>query len=293
MQTSNKLADRSIGERSKKEYEYALLRYEAQFGDWRTSNDEEIAEAMSQLFHKGLSTSTINTFLAAIKYQAKTENVPVPIGDITRRTLAGISRSPRMPKLGQAKPLTWEQSEFIADKCVKDGITGLRDACLIMVGSDALLRKSEMAAVNIEDIDFDTEGGLLNIRKSKTDQKGRGQVMYLGDKTADFLKQWIAAAGIKEGAIFRPIYRKKVIDRRLSTRQLVRIITKRAHQSGIDGIRGHSLRVGGAVSLASLGASLVEMQAAGNWKSPAMPAHYAAGESAKRGPVARYRYKKG
>ena len=39
----------------------------------------------------------------------------------------------------------------------------------------------------------------------------------------------------------------------------------------------HSLRVGGAQSLAAGGASLVEMQTAGRWQSPAMPGHYARG----------------
>ena len=44
---------------------------------------------------------------------------------------------------------------------------------------------------------------------------------------------------------------------------------------GIEGrVSGHSLRVGGAQSLAAGGASLVEMQTAGRWQSPAMPGHY-------------------
>ena len=45
---------------------------------------------------------------------------------------------------------------------------------------------------------------------------------------------------------------------------------------------GHSLRVGSTQSLASQGASLVEMQNAGRWQSPAMPGHYARGEFAAR-----------
>ena len=38
---------------------------------------------------------------------------------------------------------------------------------------------------------------------------------------------------------------------------------------------GHSLRVGSAQSLAAAGASVVEMQQAGRWKSPSMPGQYA------------------
>ncbi len=56
---------------------------------------------------------------------------------------------------------------------------------------------------------------------------------------------------------------------------------------------GHSLRVGGAQSLAAGGASIVEMQTAGRWQSPAMPGHYARGQLAARGAVARVRYGRG
>ena len=64
----------------------------------------------------------------------------------------------------------------------------------------------------------------------------------------------------------------------------------------LDALRllsGHSLRVGGAQSLAAGGASIVEMQTAGRWQSPAMPGHYARGQLAARGAVARVRYGRG
>ena len=53
---------------------------------------------------------------------------------------------------------------------------------------------------------------------------------------------------------------------------------------------GHSLRVGSARELAADGASLVELQQAGGWRSPTTPAVYVRRESATRGPVARRRY---
>ena len=49
----------------------------------------------------------------------------------------------------------------------------------------------------------------------------------------------------------------------------------------------------GAQSLAAGGASLVEMQTAGRWQSPSMPGHYARGQLAARGAVARVRYGRG
>lgn len=74
------------------------------------------------------------------------------------------------------------------------------------------------------------------------------------------------------------------------TPNTVRLIVKRwAVAVGIVGERvsGQSLRVGMAQTLAAAGASVVEMQQAGRWNSPQMPAHYARGERAGRNAVAR------
>lgn len=64
--------------------------------------------------------------------------------------------------------------------------------------------------------------------------------------------------------------------------------------AGVEGfISGHALRVASAVSIAQAGDSVVDMQNAGRWKSPQVPAHYAKVELAERGAVARFFYGKG
>ena len=59
------------------------------------------------------------------------------------------------------------------------------------------------------------------------------------------------------------------------------------------GVSGHSLRVGSAQSLAAAGAGLVDLQQAGDWKAPQMPARYARHQFAARGAVAKLRYQAG
>ena len=77
----------------------------------------------------------------------------------------------------------------------------------------------------------------------------------------------------------------------LSGSQITRIIAARAAAAGIPGASGHSLRVGTAQDLAAKGAGLPELQAAGRWSDPGMPARYIRKQTAGRGPVARYLYK--
>ena len=79
---------------------------------------------------------------------------------------------------------------------------------------------------------------------------------------------------------------------RLGARSIRSIIAKRA--AGVAGrVSGHSLRVGSAQSLAAAGADLVELQEAGDWQAPTMPAHYARHQLAARGAVAKLRYSAG
>ena len=48
-----------------------------------------------------------------------------------------------------------------------------------------------------------------------------------------------------------------------------------------------------SVLLVQAGASVVEMQEAGRWRSPQMPAHYARVKEAERGAIARFKEKRG
>ena len=126
------------------------------------------------------------------------------------------------------------------------------------VASDGLLRVSEVAALDVGDVQAEANGsGRLFVGESKTDQEGRGVVLYLGALTVSRVNAWLAAAGHQDGPLFRRV------------------------------------RVGGAQSLAAGGASIVEMQTAGRWQSPTMPGHYARGQLAARGAVARVRYGRG
>ena len=158
---------------------------------------------------------------------------------------------------------------------------------MIRLMSDCLLRISEVVAVNVGDLKERT----LTVRASKSDQEGTGESLYVCDATRNVLNRYQERAGITRGALFRHIRRGDNIQpKRLHPHSARRIIKKRAAHAGVEGfISGHSLRVGSAVSLAQAGATVVDMQVAGRWKSSQMPAHYAKAELAERGAIARFK----
>ena len=260
----------SIAENTLKAYQRALQSLTAWLSG-RTLSDALLANYITALHKDGKSPATIGQVVAAVKWQLKhqsQENINFPI---TQATLAGIRREGRDRGRGQVDGLIWQDVERV---CIfaetKGTLAGLRDAAMIRLMSDCLLRISEVVAVNIGDLKETT----LTVRTSKTDQEGAGETLYVCDATRNVLTQYRERASITRGALFRHIRRGDHIQsNRLNPHSARRIIQKRAHATGVEGfISGHSLRVGSAVSLAQAGASVVDMQVAGRWKSSQMPA---------------------
>ena len=68
-------------------------------------------------------------------------------------------------------------------------------------------------ALNLGDIEWTTEGALVTIRRSKTDQEGLGRRVGIprGDIACPVmaLEAWLDAAGISEGAVFRRVFNRR------------------------------------------------------------------------------------
>lgn len=285
------LARQSLAENTRRAYGRAIERVD-NFLDGEALTDHSLAAFIEHLFLAGLSAQSATQAVAAVSFRAKLAEQPSPVGPITRRTLNGYTKASENKGRGQAEGLRWEEADMIAKACAGDGLAGKRDAALIAIMSDGLLRVSEAAAIEIEHILFRRTGAALRLPRSKTDQAGQGTWQFLGDATRTYVAAWIEAAALASGPLFRAVWRETVGSGRITARTVTRIIQRRAGEVGMNmaGISGHSLRVGSAQSLAHAGASLVEMQQEGRWKSPRMPAHYAAADLTERRATARLRY---
>ena len=289
---TKELIRRGVSENTLRAYGWALQKLD----EWlstavspRELTDAVLAEYITHLHESGKSPATIAQAVAAVKWQSNNLNINIA-GVITERTLAGIRRDGRDRGRGQVDGLTRDGMHRVVSRAeAADTLAGLRDSAMIRLMSDCLLRISEVVAVNIEDVDT-----TLTIRSSKTDQEGKGESLFIGEPTLEAIEKYCKSGEIESGALFRRIRRgQNITSERLSVVSARRIIKKWAKAAGIEGfISGHSLRVGTAVSLAQSGATLVDMQTAGRWDDPKMPAHYAKAELAERGAVARFFYGK-
>ena len=291
------LAAAALAPNTRRAYRRAYRRALRDLDSWlggRALGDAALADYCAAKHESRLAPASISAAVAAVKCTARLS----PVGPLTARVLAGIRRAGAGRGRGQVMGLPWDAADLISTLAERDGtFAGLRDAALVSLWSDSMFRISESCAVRFEDIESQPDGsGLLKIRKSKTDQNARGTVHYIGAATMKKIAAWCATASIDGGPLFRRVLRGGHAQAGgLSAIAARNIIKDRAAKAGFDPARvsGHSLRIGAAQSLAAAGASLVELQTAGRWKSPAMPAHYARGQFAVRGAVARLRYGQG
>ncbi len=142
------------------------------------------------------------------------------------------------------------------------GDLGYRDKALLAIGFGAALRRSELAGLRLEDLEFTDRGIVVTLPRSKTDQEGRGQTVGVLDgqrlKVKERLLQWLEVSGIKEGRIF-PV----------TDRQIANIIKAKAKRAGLDPnlFSGHSLRAGFITSAANSGADVFRVMDVSRHKS--------------------------
>ena len=252
------------------------------FVEWRGSDalpaaPAEIASFVTGLAQQGYKVATIKARVAAIGavHREFGEDDPTK-HEAVRRVVKGIARE-HGTRPNQARGLTERDVAKI------EAVAPARDLAMLLVARDLLARASELVALDVADVDFDES--TVTIRRSKTDQEAEGTVSYIGPDALDALRRMLASENRGDGPLFTSRY-----GRRLHPNDVTRTFKRIAGKAGIeaDRVSGHSARVGMAQDLAADGASLVELQVAGRWKSAAMPARYCEKQTARRGAVARY-----
>ena len=212
-----------------------------------------------------------NVARGIVRTAAVNGHAPRQAAGLTSDALAAIRSTARLARRG---PSGRQESEATARK------RGNMDVAIASTMRDGLLRRSEAAALAWGDIELRSDGtGRLTIRRSKTDQAGEGSVQFLGKGTAAALR----TIRPKDAAATAKVFGVKC------GRSIARRLSAMAKAAGLDGhFGGHSGRVGMARDLVAAGASVAAVQIAGRWASSRMPAHYARGELAARGAVAKY-----
>ena len=252
------------------------------------ATDEVVAAYLTHLAErttpKPCRPSTIKAVKSAIATAHSMAGHPNPTGTrLVQRALQAIDRRHLGGAVKRARPATGD--DIIAMASTGTGrLVDLRDAAIILIGFGGCMRRSEIVALNVEDIEQRRDGVVANIRKSKTDQTGKGSVAPLPDEAVEALNVWLDAAGITSGAIFRNVDRYGNLGGRRLTGQAVRLIVQgrakeaaRASRDHEPQWSAHSLRRGAATEADANGASGFAVKRLGRWRSMDSVAMYVDG----------------
>ncbi|WP_238193576.1 site-specific integrase [Methylobacterium frigidaeris] len=236
------------------------------------ASPEAVAGFLVAEAEAGRAASTIGRRLAAIKYAHKLARLPDPTEDeAVRATLKGIRR-----KVGTAPDQkAAATAEVLAAMLMRtpDTLTGKRDRALLALGFAGAFRRSELVALDVEDLREDPEGLRVRVRRSKVDQEGAGleKAIPAGRfiRPVALLRDWLDAAGIIEGPVFRPVSRSGRVRAvanlanppRLTCQAVADIVKRYATAAGLDAstFGAHSLRAGYITTAAERGADLARI----------------------------------
>ena len=220
-----------------------------------------VAGYAATLADAGKSVSTIEQRLAAIRWAHDAHDIDPPTASkAVRATMSGIRRKLGVAPLKQAAPATAERVMTMLSHVQGDGVKAKRDRAVLLLGFASAMRRSELAALNLEDIETRADGLLLTIRRSKTDQDGAGVTIAIPRGSSaptcpvQAVAVWIEGAGIEAGPLFRSVTRHGGVGDALSARSIADIVKAAARRAGIEGdFSGHSLRAGFVTSAAERG----------------------------------------
>src|SRR5580698_4077278 len=282
-------ATRAKGDGTRRAYRAAWR----QFDTWcRTlgreplaADPDTIAMYVVRCADQGFAVSSIRVHLAAIRTAHLLAGLSL---DLRHPRLAmvveGVTRAKGMRPRRQAAPaVPGVLRLMIAGRPAADTPLGARERAMLLVGFGAALRRSELVALTLGDVETVPGRGLrLLIRRSKTDQQGQGQDIAVWANPADegfcplaALNAWLVhrrtAADLDWTATIttraeRPLFcavtkTGRVTGEKLSDKAVARLVKQAAADAGLDPelYSGHSLRAGLATAAGDQGAGLAEL----------------------------------
>ena len=205
----------------------------------------------------------------------------------------GLRRTRLTARPRQKHGVTLAELERMVAALSAEQTHDVRDAALLRVGFETLLRRSELVSLTVDNLVVEADGtGSIVLARSKTDQEGEGARLYLSTEAIARVQRWRSLAGLTKGLLFRAIPRRAgppTFERPLQDRDVARIYQRRARAVGIEAsqVAGHSLRIGATQDLLAAGFSGIEVQRQGRWKTERMVIRYGEKLAVRRSAMAR------
>lgn len=250
---------------------------------------ETLAEYVSALVDEDKSPSTIEQAIAAIRTAHRMAGHPTLPDTEQARAVLKVhkrDRAERGQRTRKAPAVTLAPLRAMVDALDVTTLAGLRDRALLVLGFGMMGRRSELAALRIEDLTFTEDGLTVLVRASKTDQNSAGAMVHLpyGSHAATCpvrtVRAWLAVLeenDFTSGPVFRRITRHGHLQEGgmsgAAVNERVRVLAERAGVKGAEKFTAHGLRAGGPTEAARRGVPVSHIAQHGRWSSASPIVH--------------------
>lgn len=253
-----------------------------QFEKWGGRLPTDRGTLMHYLLSKAdvLNSRTLDLHLTAIGQWHHYQGLVNPVRDpLVCKTMEGIRRTHGQPKC-KAKALRLKHIAQMVNHLRQQSETQkrYRDIALILTGFFGAFRRSELVAIQVQDLVWEPEGLIIRLPRSKTDQQLQGLTRALpfgakGYCPATAIKEWMEMANINNGPLFRPVNRWDKVQIRsmnpAAINDLLKNLGKACQFHFLPELSSHSFRRGLSTSAARERIDFELIKKQGGWKSDA------------------------
>lgn len=266
----------ATSDNTRKAYRSAIRQFE-KWGGRLPTNQETITRYIVDRAEK-LNSRTLALHLTALSQWHNSQGLTNPVSTpLVRKTMDGIRRIHGKPKR-KAKALRLEHLTIMLNYLYQLPETKKkrRDIALLLMNFFGAFRRSELVSIQVSDLRWEPEGLIVQLKRSKTDQDGEGQLRALpyGDKTvcaATALKIWLKVAKIKNGPAFRAVNRWDQINIKSlnpgAINQFIKTLGTACKFDFVPELSSHSFRRGLSTSAAREKVDFELIKKQGGWKN--------------------------
>ena len=272
---AQKMFDNSLSRNTRLNYRIRVYKFQ-EMGYGLPASPGDIV-AFLNIMSRTLSPRTLMAYVHALRCWHKLNDFIDPTTDVrVFRMMEGIKKTYGKPPK-KAKPFSIEDMTKISK--FYEGLGGfnsLRNNALLLVGFFGALRRSELVAIRVDHLTFSEKGMTILLPRSKTDQAGEGQTIWLPYMNelcpVKALQEWLTQSGIIEGYIWPSTQFGRILraGKHITTDAIYAIIKDIADIAGLEEphlYSGHSLRRGFATEAAKRGITVGALMKHGRWQN--------------------------
>jgi len=242
------------------------------------ASPESLAFYLTALLTAGHKVTTVRRRQCAIAHHHRILGYPSPVTEDVRRLISGATRQ-RCERPRQMRPLTIDQLRDIVGALTQVGtIKAIRDRAIMLIGFFSALRRSNLAELIMTDLEFSPKGLVIEVRKEKQDQTGRGRLIGIPPGKHELtcplraLRCWLERRGPEPGPVFTRLDRaRKGSEMPMDGECVERIVKRSVAAIGLDPrdrYGAHSLRAGFVTAAGEAGATDLLIAAQTGHRSP-------------------------